>query len=238
MSRKLFVSALVMALMVAACGGGGEAEAEVTTTAADPGEATTTAAAPTTTEAPAATVGEDTGGGGPKIDIGDIPQECIDAFVEFLQAIEPTVEGVDWETANLEEFERIANELETVTDEYEEETLDAACDDIEVNATDEESFEFMLSIAEAEAPGTVGYFSMIRDMALGFGGSSGEASGDCEADIAAIEAMIAEHGSMEHLSVADLSAAGGLIMSITSNCSATRAAEFFERDDVSSFLEG
>lgn len=238
MSRKLILSALVMALLVAACGGGGDGAADPTTTIADPGEVTTAPAAPTTTEAPATTEAGDDDDSGPMVDLGDIPQHCIDAFVDFLKAIEPTVETVDWSTASLEDLERISEELDDVMVEYEEETLDAACDDIEVNATDEESFEYMLAIARAEAPGTVSYFEMIRDMAMGFGGSTGAGSGDCEADIAAIEAMIAEHGSMEHLSVADLSTAGGLIMSITSNCSAARAAEFFEREDVSNFLEG
>lgn len=228
-----------MALLVAACGGGGDGEADVTTTIADPGDATTAPVAPTTTEAPATTVGDDDDDDdGPKVDLGDIPQHCVDAFVDFLKAIEPTVETVDWSTASLEELERVSEELDDVMVEYEEETLDAACDDIEVDATDEESFEYMLAIAQAEAPGTVSYFEMIRDLATGFGDSTGAGSGDCEADIATVEALIAEHGSMENLSVADLSTAGGLIMSITSNCSAARAAEFFEREDVSNFLEG
>lgn len=228
-SRKFLMIVLAVALLAAACGGGDDG-ADATTTTVEQDEA------PTTTEA--ATTTEPDDGGGPTADIGDIPRECVDAFVDYLRAIEPTVEGVDWETANLDAFEEVADELAEVTTDYEEAAVQSQCDDIAVDATDEESFEFLLQIARDEAPGTVGYFEMIKDLALGVGGSSDGATGDCEADIAAIQAIIDEHGSMEHLGVADITTVGSLMTSITANCSMERAAEFFEQDDVSAFMEG
>ena len=41
-----------------------------------------------------------------------MPQECIDAFVGFLQAIEPVVEDFDFDNASIDDFEAMGTELE------------------------------------------------------------------------------------------------------------------------------
>ena len=91
-------------LLVAACGG----------TAARllprSGGATTTA---TTTTTATAEEGRDTTN--ETVDLADMPQECIDAFVEFLQAIEPVVADFDFENATLDDMEAIGTELEAVS---------------------------------------------------------------------------------------------------------------------------
>lgn len=231
-SRKFSISLLAMVLLFAACGGGG---GDATDTTADQDEVTTTAAAPTTTAAPATTATTEDDGGRPSVGMGDIPQECIDVLADYLRAIEPTVEVVDWETADLSTLEEVANTLEATYEEHEEAIEAAGCDEYDVEATDEESFEFLIALAESEAPGTVPYFEMIGELGTG----AGEAvSGDCETDIAALQALVTEHGSMENLAVADLTKVGTLAESITSTCTLERATEFFEQADVVAFMGG
>ena len=215
--------------MVAACGGG--TESDTTSTTADSGDTSTTEETTTTT-----TTEDDDGD---SVDIGDIPEECLDAFVEYLQAIESSVEGIDWENATAADFEELGTAIEPISVEYEETIAGSQCEDIEVVATDEETFDFLIELAQDEAPGTVGYLEMIRDLAGQFGGGAGtEVSGDCETDISAMQAMIDQGGTMDDLTMAELTAVGTLVTSISTNCSQDRSFEFFSQDDVAAFLGG
>ena len=212
-----------MSLLLAACGGDGSSD----TTAADGGSATTEAG------------GAESGDDGSGVGLGDVPQECVDLFTEYLQEIEPVVSEVDWETADMSAMEEVGAALEVSSEEYETAITEAGCDDIDVNATDEESFQFLMELAENNAPGTVAYLAMIQQMAEGFGeGSDIQVSGDCETDIATLQALVDEGGTMSDRPIADLGAVTGLLTSVAANCSPERSAEFFERPDVSSFMEG
>jgi hypothetical protein len=220
---------LLMALVaLAACGGGGDgatttagAEDEATTTTAAEAEATTTTAA-------------DEDEGGESVSIDDIPRECMEAFVAFLREIEPLVEPIDWANATTEDLEEVGTALEPIGTEYETTFETAGCDDIQLEGTDEEQFEVMIAIAEREAPGTVGYFEWIRDFATG-SSDAPEASGDCETDIAAMQAIVDEGQTMNQLPIAELQSVGTLMTAIAMECPPERSAEFFEKEDVANF---
>lgn len=235
-SRSILIGLLAAALALSACGGG---DGESDTTDTTDGAATPTTQAPVpSTEA---TDGDD--GDSQTVDIGDIPQECIDAFVGYLREIEPVLEEVDWANATMADFEGIAESLEAVTEDYEVTIADSDCDDLEVDASGEESFEYMIDLAREEAPGTVPYFEMIRDFAEGFGGGFGDdsdaiVSNDCETDIASLQTIVDEGVPMQEMPASDLGVIGGLITSISANCSQDRSIEFFSQDDVSAFMEG
>ena len=220
---------LILLILVTACGG-----TAATTTTAEPDDTTTTTTSPVVEEEGEEEGGED--GSGETVDFADMPQECIDAFVEFLQAIEPTVEGFDFENATIEDMETMGAELESVTagPAAEMESLD--CPD--PSGTDEENFAAMIDIAEREAPGTVAYFEWIEELAGSFGGGGGTtgSSGDCETDIAAMEAIIAEHDTMADLTFDDISEFGALMTTITSDCSTERAQEFLSQPEVQEFM--
>lgn len=222
MSKRLLILLIVL---VTACGG-----TAATTTTAEPDDTTTTTTAPVEEEG-----GED--GSGETVDFADMPQECIDAFVDFLQAIEPVVEGFDFETATIEDMEAMGTELESVTQGPTAEMESLDCPD--PSGTDEENFAAMIDIAEREAPGTVAYFEWIEELAGSFGGGEGTStgsSGDCETDIAAMEAIIAEHDTMADLTFDDISEFGALMTSITSACSSDRAQEFLSQPEVQEFM--
>lgn len=211
---------LSLALILAACGGGA---GETTTTSAD--TTTTTTVAETTTTEEAA--------GGEVIGIDEIPPECVEVFVDFLRLIEPVVEGVDWDNVSLEDLESLGTEFDQAIAGYQAEIEGLGCDQLNVDATDEESFQYMIDLARREAPGTVGYFEWIRDFTAP-GGE--EASGDCEADIAVMQAIIDEGATMDQLSMAELTEVSDLLASISTNCPAERAAEFMSRPSTQEFL--
>ena len=224
----------VLIVLLVACGGA----AESTTTEAP--EATTTTEAPdettTTTEALEEEEGEDAGedeGTDNTVDLADMPQECIDAFVGFLQAIEPVVEEFDFASASIDDLEAMGTELEAVGDAQAAEMETLNCPD--AAGSDEETFAQMIDIAEREAPGTVAYFRWIESFASSFG--EGEtASGDCETDIEALEDLIADNDSMGDLTMAEGTRAGMLVGAIGAECSAERSAEFFSQPEVDAFM--
>jgi hypothetical protein len=205
-------------LLLAACGGG---EGGDTTVAPDDATDTTS---------------EDDG---PTVGLDEIPQECIDAFGDYLREIEAIVEPIDWENATMEEMEEVGTALDPATTQFEEATADSGCEDINVDATDEESFDFMIELARDEAPGTVAYLEMIRGMVGEFGEEADiPVAGDCETDIATLQALIDEGGTMQDRTFPEIAAIGNLVTSITTNCDQDRALEFMGAEDVTNFMRG
>ncbi len=218
MTKRLLI--VLLLVLAAACGGAADS-----TTSEAPADTTTTTA--TVEEG-----GED-GGTDNTVSIADMPQECIDAFVEFLQAIEPIVEDFDFDNASMDEFEAMGTELEAAgaTQTAEMESLN--CPD--ASGTDEEAFAAMIDIAEREAPGAVPYFRWIEDFAGSVGGGV-SSSGDCETDIGALEAVIADNETMGDLTMTEVAEVGTLMTAITTECSAERVEEFFAQPEVETFL--
>ncbi|MGH8915831.1 MAG: hypothetical protein ACRDZM_15120 [Acidimicrobiia bacterium] len=226
--RVLRTMGLIMALLIAACGGGGAAG---TTAGTDDSTTTSNAAAATTvTTAPA----ESEDDGGDTVAFEDMPAECVDLFVSFLRAMEPALEGVDFETMTADDLEALGAELEAATGDYESEVENLDCPD--VAEADEEAFAKMIEVAEREAPGTVAYLEWIQSFAEGEG-SAGSASGDCETDIAAMEAIVAANESVGQLPMDQVIEVGALVSSITVACSPERAEEFFSDAEVAAFLQ-
>jgi hypothetical protein len=174
----------------------------------------------TTTEAPAALV--------------EMPEECIDALVGYLRAIEPAVEGVDFENMGVDQLETLMTEVEELSGNMTAEIEALDCPD--PVGSDDEAFAAVVALAEREAPGTVGYLEWVAALASGFG-ELGDASGDCETDIASLQSIIDEAGSMSELTMTQVIEVGGLVASISTSCSPERAEEYFSQDDVAAFLE-
>ena len=202
---------LVLAVALAACGGG------------DATETTTSAEAPATT----ADEGEVTMG------FDDMPGECVDALVGFLQAIEPALEGIDFSTATAGDLEALGADLEALGEEHSDTLENLDCPD--PGGSDEEAFAAMIEVAEREAPGTVAYLEWIDSFAAA--DSIGETSGDCETDIAAFEAIVDEKGSMTNLTMEEVVEVGGLVTSISTVCTPERAEEFLSQEKVTNFLD-
>ncbi len=63
-----------------------------------------------------------------------------------------------------------------------------------------------------------------------------EGAGDCETDIEALEAVIAENDTMGDLTFGEVQQVGALMTSITTACSPERAEEFLAQPEVEEFL--
>ncbi|HJR88234.1 MAG TPA: hypothetical protein VJ930_11335 [Acidimicrobiia bacterium] len=210
--RNLVLAALVMVLL--ACQSGTTTE--------------TTAAPVATTDAPTETA--DAGSVG---SVDDMPAECMDALREYLQAIEPVVEGIDFQSLTQTDFEAVSEELEAATAGFEERT--ESCPDLDVSTA--ESFSIIREFAEEEAPGTVAYFTFIEDF-VGALESGGNASGDCETDIAAFQEFVDRGGSMADLTAAEVAEASTLMSSISANCSDERFLEWSQDEDIQTWISG
>ena len=208
--RVFRASILILSATLVACGGDGGTDTTLT-------ETTTT-------------VVEDGAG---TVDFDDMPQECIDALVGYLQAIEPAVEDVDFDTTTGEDLEAMGTELEGLSEEYTTAIEDLDCPD--PSGSDEEAFAAIIELAQQEAPGTVGYLQWVQGLAAGFGDA--EVSGDCETDISALRAIIDENSSMSDLTMTEVVQVGSLVASVSTACTPDRAEEFFAEPDVAAFLE-
>jgi hypothetical protein len=212
--------------LIAACGGGGGAD-----TTAEAGNGSVDEQ-PNTTAATTATTAADAGS---VSDLSDMPDECVDALVEYLQAIEPSLEGVDFQNANSDEVDAIFADLQSVTDEYEAQVDSLSCPSLDP-ASNEEAFAQMIEIAEREAPGTVGYLRMIEGFATSVGGDT-EVSGDCETNIDAFQEYVDAGGTMSDLTMDEFTKVAALMGAISTQCSIERVNEYFSQDDVIAFTE-
>jgi hypothetical protein len=217
---------VVFAVVLAACGGSGGSSS---TTVAAAGDTTTTQAG-----------GDDGGGGGGDEGGGsgsfNLSPECEAAFVDYLQQIEPIVEDVDWENATASDLEDLG--LDEIDEAYTDDIDALNCDDIDFEGDSDDAFDYMISIAERNAPGTVGYLEWIRAFVGSFeGGDTPQASGDCDTDIAAMQVIVDQGGTMSDLPIAELTEATTLLAAISMECPPEKSAEFLSKADVAAFLE-
>ena len=149
-------------------------------------------------------------------------------------ATHQAVEGVDFENIGEDELASVMAELEAASGETTAEIDGLQCPSPE--GSDDEALAAVIALAEREAPGTVGYLEWIAAFAAGFP-DLGEASGDCEADMAALQSVVDDGRTMSDLTMAQVVEVAGLAASVSTNCNPERAEEFFARKDVAAFLE-
>jgi hypothetical protein len=206
-----------------------------------------TTEAPTTTEAESSSAtadesvsDDDTGEMIEVDDFDDLPQDCRDAFADFLQQIEPTVSEIDWDTATMADFETLTTDLQAQSESFGEDMATAGCDQYEVGESTD-SIQAMIDFAEQEAPGTVGYLeflaSFLEDLS-GIDGSLGAADvpTDCAGAIAYMEELIAEHSTMTEMPINDMMSVSSVVSTIGTECPPAQSQEFFARDEVTAFL--
>ena len=132
------------------------------------------------------------------------------------------------------DMEALSTELETARPRLEEQT--ANCPDLDMTA--EDSIAAMREFAENEAPGTVAYFVWLEQVIGSVGEGAGEASGDCETDLAALEAYVAQGGTMNDLPMGELATVGALMTAVSTECPAERFQEWVAQEDVAAWMAG
>lgn len=233
---------VVLAMALAACGGG-DAATETTEAPADTtAETTATTAAPETTTTTAEVVETTTGETIVVDSFDDIPGECLDLFVGMLQTLEPSVEDVDFGALTLDELETLFADLDPQLTEFDEGMTAAGCDQYAPDVAEEEVWQEMVDIAEAEAPGTIGFLEWSRDLSTSMddtmSGNIEGVSGDCATDTAALIAIAEEGKTMQQMTLDEASVVGGLLTSVGENCTVEQLAEVMENPAVSAMIEG
>jgi hypothetical protein len=186
-------------------------------------------------------------------DINDIPEECRDLMGDMLERIEPIVEEVDWENADMASMQSISEELDAEVSGMDAEMEEAGCNDFEL--ADDASMDTFIELAEDRAPGTVAYFEFIQRLQEDFAeitipdvsvpegdgaeidlGDTGDVPQDCDGAIAYVEDLMDEHESMMEMPIDELSGVGTATTVITTKCSANQMNDFFSDPDVTAWM--
>ena len=239
MKRTYFAltAAATLAVFISACGGDDAADTTVTTAAAaeqqpaDTATDATSAATEATTGATEATTGQISG-------LGDVPQECVDLATTFLQQIEPIVSSIDWANATIADLEGVLPQFEPLATAFEEAGQSSGCGDLFVD--DAQSAALMTELAAEVAPGAVPYLTFVSSLAETetSGGVVAGAliSGDCETDIATLQAIVAEGGTIADVPLQEAAEIAQLAAAIGTECPATRSAEVLSDPALTAYL--
>ena len=235
---------LLMALLVAGCGGGaegpdttlGEAGTDPTTSVSTV-PTTTATTSPTTTTTVAATTTTVSGGGTAGVGLEDIPPECVAVMTALLQAFEPVVKDIDWETATIDEHLGVMMSMASVSF-----PDTSGCDDAQMamsndqlDITDEAGSALFYELANQVAPGAVGYFMAIVEINEALDGRS--STGECAADIAIFEDVVAGGVPWVELPLPEQWFVLNLMSSI-GYCNLQTQGELRSRPEVDEFLAG
>lgn len=218
---RLLGSLLVLLTVVSCAGeaGTGTSEAEATTTVA---ETTTTITATTST---AATVSTTDAG---KTSGGTVPAECVEVVEVFLQEIEPTVAGFDFEGGDIEDY------LQLLMDQYPALTalaagvLDARCEQT-AGVVDPELAPDLMAWAEQNTPGTMTYLRILM-------AETPDRGNDCQTFIDTMQGYVDQGGAFADLEPSEKHDVANLYAAITSWCGLQTAGEYLSRPEVEGFL--
>jgi hypothetical protein len=228
MRKIILISAITL---LAACGG----TSNDGSAGAGSGDTSASTAAPSATDSTGTTIASDD-----TIVVesfGDMPQECIDLLSAFLKQIEPTAAVIDWNTATLADFKTFTAQYKAESDSFDAQSLAAGCNKYSLSGSDEKQFEQMAELAAAEAPGAVGFVEFLGAISAGTAVTAGSIPSDCAGTIAAIEPYLGK-GTMNALTMAEVTTLSQLMTGVRTNCSADESSAFFARADITAFVSG
>jgi hypothetical protein len=171
-------------------------------------------------------------------ELSDMPPKCVELLGKFLKQIEPTVSKIDWDKATLADFEKFGDQFQAESDSFDKETSAAGCDKYNLEGSDEKQFQQMEALAQSEAPGTVGFIKFLNSLTASASGSGGSVPADCNGTIAEIEPFVKGGGTMQDLTLAEVTRLGQLMTAVQTNCTTEESTAFFDRDDVTAFMSG
>ena len=276
--RTLAGGMLAAALVIGACGGDDDepaatdAPSDTDEEAADDPVATdadessgdeSDDAAPPATEAPEAETDSDTdeqsdsdSDDDPIVidDFGDIPGECIDLLGDFLREIEPDVGAVDWQTATLADLEPLDELIAEPSDEFDRAATELGCDEFDFGIDDEQSLDFVIRVAQQEAPGTVSWLQFIADLSAFADditddptdpdaepsappSADADLPTDCEGTKQYLLSAAEQYGSIDAIPVAEAMTLTTAITNVTTLCGFDDAIAFLEDPTIQAFLD-
>ena len=216
--RRATVAALLTVVM-AACGGGGTGTGAADATSSE-ARATDT---PSTSTTPQATEVS------PTPILSEEQQRCMDAFIRYLEDIEDFVDGFDFATASLLEYQDVLVKLVPAGQALVDRVKGMRCGVVD-GTPSEEMAAIIVDIARTEAPGSVPYLELLLSV------SEYPVEG-CLKDIPALQRYVDAGGTVRDLSVEERYHVFGLVSSISATCSLQTGGRFLSTSEMERFLE-
>lgn len=240
-TRRLRIGSIAFALVLTAgCGSGDDEPAAEP--APEPAPETTDEPAPETTAEPAPEADGDPADDGLVTvdDLSDLPDGCVELFVEFMTEIEPSVEDIDWESATLADLSAVGEEVQAASGDFGTRSTELGCEQYDPESEDT-VYRELLELARREAPGAVGFYEFLNSLAEDAGtpvAPTEESATDCADAIETIERFVAEYDSYNDIPMSELEVLGRSMTTVTGACTLEEGAEFFERADIAEFFTG
>jgi hypothetical protein len=155
--------------------------------------------------------------------IDELPQECVDALADFLQAIEPAVSEIDWDAATVADFEAVSEEIADEGDAFD---ATGACGEFDLG--DDEAIQSLIDFAEEEAPGVIGWLEFIQEVSTPSDTGAAAELTTCDDAIAYMEDLLGDGVSIDDLPAADFAQASTALDVIFSECTEEQAAEILD----------
>lgn len=193
MRRALFVT---IALVLGACGGSDQGststsgQSETTATVSEPAATTAPESETTTTSSPTTTTTEE-----PSAQIDPLTvmsQECIDLLVDYIQALEPHLGGLNPSFLTQEELEAMTTVIDPIQADYDAQVASSDCPQTDLRS-DRDLITVMLEITEAEAPGALPMMGWVADLAGYYDEAPDISSGNCDTDLASMQQIVADY---------------------------------------------
>lgn len=217
------------ALLLASCGGGAQPSETTETTTTPPGSPTTTTTAAESTTVPIAPATSTTMADEPGSEVDPLSvmsQECIDLFVEYAQALEPVIDGANPDFLSDEELEALTSELDPIQIEYDAAVAASDCPDTDIR-TDRDLMTVMLDLTRSEAPGALSMMEWVADLGGYYDDFPDVSTGDCETDLAELQAKVRSTDTPNDLSRLDIIDMQNLVSSLHETCS-DQVLEYFQ----------
>lgn len=242
-ARATLARTIGVAMLAAACGSSATTGTPETI-ATDPPTTSAGATATTSTTAPTASpttvtttsVATATDAEPPAPGLADLPPECIAPLVDFLRTIEADVASVDFATATLSQYQTMLVALvspsETLLVQISTLADEPACNPVtdQDPVAQETARALFMDLARAEAPGTVTWLELQHEM-------SDLPSGDCQTNIATLQAYVDAGGTVSDLSTVERIHAFHLAGLILQWCNLRTGHGFVQSSEVMALLE-
>ncbi|HVR32757.1 MAG TPA: hypothetical protein VMS74_08605 [Acidimicrobiia bacterium] len=227
--RRAIAMVLGAGLVLVGCGGSGEGspdttEGAATTTAGSEGTAAARGSTTTLVDATTTSAAEEQDGDVDPLSV--MSQECIDLFVEYAQALEPVIDGANPRFLTDGEMEALTAELDPIQEEYDAAVAESDCPNTDIR-TDRDLLTVMLHLTRTEAPGALPMMEWVADLADYYDDLPDISTGDCDVDLAELQATVSSVESPHQLQMTDLIDMENLFASLRESCP-DRVADYFQ----------
>ena len=172
-------------------------------------------------------------------DLSDMPPKCVELLGKFLKQIEPTVSKIDWDKATLADFEAFGDQFQAESDSFDTQTAARpAATSTTSRAPTRSSSSRWRRLRKARRPGPSGSSSSSARLPPARPGPAVRCRLIATARSRRSSQFVKRGGTMQDLTMAEVTRIGQLITAVQTNCTSEQATALFDRADVKAFMGG